>query len=55
VYPGGLLLKGIQVQVKGKAIERLTCQIVIGQRLSGVNRVFRRIVLRINLVGHDSL
>src|ERR1035437_2993488 len=51
VDPGGLLLKCIQIKVEGKTIKRLPGQVAIGQRLGGLNRVPRGIVLRINLVG----
>ena len=54
-HPGGFRLERIEIEVKGKAVERLACQVVVGQRLGGINGVLGRIVLRIDLVSHASL
>src|ERR1035438_2768893 len=54
-HPSGFRLERIEIEVKGKTVERLAGQVAIGQRLGGINGVLRRIVLRIDLVGHDPL
>ena len=55
MHPRRLLLKRVQIEMKGKRVQRLTSEVVIGQRLSGFHRMLRRVVLGIDLIGHDSL
>src|SRR5271170_7381879 len=38
-HPGGSRLKGVQIKMKGKSVERLAGEIVVGERLSRVESV----------------
>src|SRR5260370_27098954 len=54
-YPRGFRLKGIQIKVEWKMIERLSGQVVIGKQLGCVDCMLGGIVARIHLVMHDPL
>ena len=53
--PRGSGLKGVQVEMKRKVVERLSCEVVIGESLGGIHLMFVRDVGGVNLIGYDTL